>query len=406
MIFVIGMGVQGRESLSKRALDAVSKASMLVGGARHLAEFKGLKSESVAISGSLEKVASAIEAHLKKGRRTVAVLATGDPLLFGIATFLIKRFGKGRVEIMPNVSAVQEAFARIKESSNGLKVLSAHGRDIDLERLCEAIALNERVAVFTDPGNSPSKIAKALLERGVSGYKVFVCESLGAKDERVRELTLEETAKIRSFRPLNVMALIRDGSIAVRPSRPIGIPDELLSHAGGMITKEELRVISLAKLRIRHDSVVWDVGACSGSVAVEAASLTRGAVYAVEKEPERVKDIRANRERFGCENLEVIHGEAPQALKGLSQPDAVFIGGGGSGIKGIISYCARRLKSGGRLVVNAVTLETANAAFESVKRLGWDRELLLVNISKARSLGELSLLSAHNPLFIIKGVKP
>lgn len=412
MIYIIGIGVQGKGSLTGRPLGIIEEAGLLVGGKRHLEEFNEVKAKKAAITGSLEGVVSAISGYKGRGKNDIVVLATGDPLLFGIAGLIVKKFGKSNVEIIPNVSTVQEAFARIKESSNGLKVLSAHGRGADLDALSAEIIKGNKFAVFTDPENTPSKMARKLLDAGAEGFRAYVCESLGTKDERVTEGTLAAISRRRSFAPLNILVLIREKAPAAPSAfKKTGIPDELFSHSAGMITKQELRVIALSKLALEADSIVWDIGSCSGSVAIEAARIaSNGRVWAIEKDKDRVKDMEKNKESFNAENLVIMEGEAPGRLRGekpeLPAPDAVFIGGGGAGIKGILGYVSRRIKKGGRVVVNAVTIETAHTAFDFLKTKGWERELVLISMSKARSLGELNLLNANNPVFIITGVKP
>lgn len=404
MIYVIGIGIRGRNSLLPEALGIIEKAGLLVGGERHLSEFRALAVEKVRLGG-LDEAASVMEKYLKgKKGRPVAVLATGDPLIFGIGSFIIRRFGKKRVRVLPNVSAVQEAFSRIKEDMNGVKLLSVHGREADYALLSKEAVLNAKLALFTDNVNTPARICSELKERGLGGVRAFVCESLGA-DERVTEGTLESISKRRSFDPLNMLILIRDAVPATRKTG-FGIPDRLFSHSGGMITKEEFRVVSLSKLELSEGDVVWDIGACSGSIAIEAARLAGGRVFAIERDKRRASDIRENKKRFGCESLAVIEGEAPGALKGLPAPDAAFIGGGGRGVNAILSYAARRLKPGGRAVVNAVTFETASAAFGFFGKKGWEKELIQMSISKARPAGDLNMLAAYNPVFIISGKKP
>jgi len=410
MIHLVGIGVDGAESLAPRARKIIARAGMLVGGQRHLEEFPDFSGERVEIKGGLEKAASSIEKYLKGGgARRVVVLATGDPLFFGIGSFLIKRFGKRSIEVVPNVSTVQEAFARVKESWAGAKVLSAHGRDKDLSALCGEAARYGTLAVFTDPENTPARIARALIGAGLDCFIAHVCEALGTGEERVVSGSLEKIASRRRFHPLNIMILIRDRKSPAPPAHCLGIPDDEFAHSAGMITKEEIRVLTLAKLALRPGSVVWDIGAGSGSVSVEAAlTVSPVKVYAFEKNAARAKDIRANRKKFGARNLEVVEGEAPRCIidaKPLA-PDAVFVGGGGAGLPAILRYASGRLKGGGRLVVNAVTMESASIAFDFFKRKGWAREMAVVNLSKAKELGPLSLLKASNPVFIIKGTKP
>lgn len=406
MIYVIGIGVDGRAGLGKRALDIIDKAGLIVGGKRHLKEFEGLRAQSLPIEGSLEAVASGMKGFIKaNGKKNIAVLATGDPLLFGAASYIIKKFGKRSVSVIPNVSTVQEAFARVKESANGVKVLSAHGKNTDIEGLCEDIKGSVKTAVFTDPENSPARIARALIDKGAKGLIVHVCESLGMKGERVIKGDLKKIASIKKFSPLNVMIII--GKDVKKAPHRAGVPDSMFCHSSGMITKRDYRVLSLSRLSLERDSLVWDIGACSGSVSIEAAlTATDGMVYAVEKDKRRVQDIKKNIKAFGAENVEVVEGSAPECLKGLPEPDAVFVGGGGAGITGILGYVSRRIKTGGRVVVNAVTLETANAASSFFKKKGWKREFTLVNISWAKELGDLSMLHAYNPVFMVVGTRP
>ncbi|MEK7773779.1 MAG: precorrin-6y C5,15-methyltransferase (decarboxylating) subunit CbiE [Deltaproteobacteria bacterium] len=412
MIHVIGIGLNGKDSLAREALEVIDRASLVVGGARHLEEFKNIKARRLSVSGGLDGIAMAVGEHIRNGKNGVAVLATGDPSLFGIADFIIRTFGKKGVRIIPNVSVVQEAFARIKENSNGLKVFSAHGRTAGLEKLCDGILENDKAAIFTDPRNPPSMIAAELLKKGARGYTVYVAGELGTGRERIMKGGLLSISRKKRFPALNVMILIRDKKEARRQSpdfKSLGAPDSSFAHSSGMITKEEIRVIALSKMDIKTDSVIWDIGSCSGSVAVEAARLAPcGRVYAFEKERRRCADIRENKARFGTANLEVVNGTAPDCLKGagIAAPDAAFIGGGGSLIGGILDYVGKKIKNNGRVVVSAVTMETAHAAFEFFKKRKWSIDMAMVSLSKAKSVGGLNMLSAHNPVFLITGVRP
>jgi precorrin-6Y C5,15-methyltransferase (decarboxylating) len=434
MIYVIGIGVQGRASLLQRPLEIIRGAGLMAGGGRHLDEFPDSGALKVPITGSLDDVSAAIRRYLAsssrrgrgRGRKDVAVLATGDPLLFGVAEFIIKEFGRSVVEVIPNVSVVQEAFARLKEGEEGLKVLSLHGRagfieqprgklrgitghGLRVEGLASEVAGHDKVAIFTDPSNTPQRIARALIKAGVLDYEAYVCSSLGAPDEDVIGGSLARVARMRKVFGLNLLVLLRRPGPRHASHGAACLPDEAFSRQGEMITKEEIRVISLSKMRLAPWSIVWDIGAGSGSVALEAGRVARsGAVYAIEKDAVRVEDIRRNIARLGMGNVEVIPGEAPGCLrdKRLPAPHAVFVGGGGVDAPRILAHAGRRLRSGGRMVVNAVTMETANAAFEFFKKKGWDKELVLISLSRARDLGELSLLSANNPVFVITGRKP
>ena len=402
MIYVIGIGSTGVESLTPRALGVIENAGLLVGTLRFVSEFGESKAKRLLISGGLDSVADKIDAfisraRLKKRSATVAVLATGDPLLFGIADFIIKRFGKSGVTVLPNLSIVAEAFALIKESRNNAVMLSGHGRTIDeLFGEFSGSGKERKVAIFTDKKNSPAVIARELIERGNDTYTAYVIEAIGTGAERVKRSTLGALAKGKEFAPLNILILIpkvklerkRSGNAEVEVSGSrIGIPDKLFASSTGMITKAEVRVVSLSKLDLRPTDVVWDVGAGSGSVAVEAArNVSEGAVYAFEIKRNRAGDIRENIRRFGVRNMKLVEGRAPEVLKnrGVPRPTRVFIGGGGAAIESILSTVLKKILPGGVVVINCVTIETASSAFALLEKKGWSREMVQVGVSKAK----------------------
>lgn len=407
MIYVIGIGTSGRESLGERALKLINRAGLLAGGKRHLNEFPEFSGARLATGSDMDAFFGSIKRRISANPvKDVVLLATGDPLLFGIGEAALKRFGKKKVEIIPNVSVVQEAFSRLKQGWAGLTVLSAHGRGADMQRLSAGILRSAKAAVFTDPVNTPSRIARALLKAGARGYRAYVCEAIGTAGERIIHGTLAQIAKRKRFTPLNILVLIRGDE---KPDALLfGIRDEAFSHNAGMITKEEIRAVSISKLCLRRDSVLWDIGSGSGSVAVQAALLSRdGAVYAVDKDKKALRLIERNMRRFNAPNIRLIAGQAPGCLKNaaLARPDAVFIGGGGTDIQGILRLTSSRLKRRGRIVVNAVTLETINKAFSFFSGKGWERDVIQVDISRAKSVGGLNMLSAGNPVFVICGTK-
>ncbi|MBI5886236.1 MAG: precorrin-6y C5,15-methyltransferase (decarboxylating) subunit CbiE [Deltaproteobacteria bacterium] len=406
MIYVIGIGISGRPSLAPAALEIIGRARGLAGASRHLAEFADFAGAKRPITADLDGLSRFISSVAKKG--DVAVLATGDPLIYGVADFMIRRFGKAAVRIIPNVSVVQEAFALIKESANGVFITSAHGRR-GLANLVDAGRRNAKLAILTDGVNTPAVIAREFLRGGAGGFDVYVCESIGMKAGRVRKGTLESVARMRRFHPLNTMILIRTASFESMRQRRIGIPDAAFRHRPGMITKEEIRVIALAKLDISEDSVIWDIGSCSGSVAIEAARLAPlGSVHAIEKSASRVRDIRANMRSLNAANVHVICASAPQCLtdKAMPPPDAVFVGGGGAKVGAILAVVARRAKPGARVVATAVTIETASVVTGFFNKRKWPVETTLVNLAKTRRLGDLNMLGAYNPVFVINARRP
>lgn len=412
-LYVIGVGADGASGLTPRSREIVEGAELLVGTQRLLATIPEGSAERWTANPGAAEVLARIEAALDG--RTVAVLASGDPGFFGIGKLLVRRLGKERVEIIPHVGSVQLAFARIKESWEDAAFLSAHGRS--LEGLVSAVKGSAKVAVLTDETNTPAAIARALLAAGIDGYRAYLCENLGAPNERVREAGLAELVHMESA-PLNVLILIRRETAAEAPadpeavssrSWPHGIPDEEFHQRRpqkGLITKLEVRMASLGKLGLREASVVWDVGAGSGSVAIEAAMIARrGHVYAIERDDEGIDLIQKNQAKFGTRNLSVLHGEAPAVLEGLSTPDAVFIGGSGGRLSDILDVVARELRPEGRVVINAASLETAGAALIGLRERGFDAEVTLVQVSRGKELAGMTRFEALNPVFMVAGVR-
>lgn len=421
MIYVIGVGIEGRGSLSSRAMRLIDGAGLLGGGARHLAEFPGFQGERIELRGGVDAFLDALSAYLERsgGRRAVVrhavVLATGDPLLFGIAERIIERFGEPMVEVIPNVSIVQEAFARIKRPEKGLAVVSVHGGGSGrgLDGAVRRIAGHERIAVFTDRENTPSRLARALLDAGLAGYRAYVCERLGMDGERIWSGTLRRLSMYSASDP-NIVILEREGRRpgpeGVEPVVPgvhIGLPVSSYRCRSGLVTAPEVRLAVLSRLELGPGRTLWDIGAGCGSVAVEAALLCRpGRVVAVEKEPSRVEEIKENARRFGAANVEVVEGRAPACLSGLPAPDAVFVGGGGADAASIMARAARRLKAGSPLVVNAVTVETLSAAAAFFSRRGWEWDVTSIAVSRTKELAGLKMMKAENTIHVVRGRKP
>lgn len=387
--------MEGEESLSARARELIRRADLLVGGRRLLELFPESAAQKVPIGRDLEKVIALIERE--RHERRVVVLGTGDPNFYGIAAPLRAALPKRALEILPNVSTMQWAFAKAKESWDDALLLSAHGRP--LEQILDLIRGAYKVGIFTDAKNSPSAIARKLLRAGLRGYRAYLFENLGEKGERMSRLSLG-ALKRRNASPLNILLLLREkGAAEGRPLSP-GIPDEAFESTGIPMTKEEVRAVSLSKLRLRAGDTLWDVGAGGGSLGIEASLLNPwGTVYAVERSPRRLAVLKRNARRLGAHSLKAVSGKAPRALEGLPDPDAIFIGGSGGELAPILRLCGRRLKPSGRLVLNAVTLGTLRKALALMEEIGWRPTVTSLQVSRAE--GEAQLLKGGNPVFII-----
>ncbi len=411
-VYIIGIGDNGEKCLGQEAHALIQNAEILFGGERHLSFFNPSNCEKVAVKSNLKEVAARINSEL--GKKKMVVLASGDPLFYGIGKYLLTKVPKDKVEILPYISAMQLAFARVKESWEDAVLVSLHAKPIDDLLNMLKTADPSKIGLFTDDINTPSAIAKALLENIGNGFKAYVCENLGGEDERVTSGSLEEiTGKV--FAPLNVMILVKK-SAEYTPKEnslkewPLGIPDmEFYQRTPekGLITKSEVRVLSLSKMHIRKDSVVWDIGAGSGSVSIESALLApQGSVFAIEKNADDFALINKNIDKFKTPNVHAIHGLAPDAISSISlEPDAVFIGGSAGNMPEILRICAERSKSDGRIVVNVITLENLAEAWESFKKLGLKAEATLLQVSRSQPILDITRLAALNPIYILTAKK-
>ncbi|HLL36347.1 MAG TPA: precorrin-6y C5,15-methyltransferase (decarboxylating) subunit CbiE, partial [Streptomyces sp.] len=336
------------------------------------------------------------------------VLASGDPGFFGIVRALAERFGPERLDVRPGVSSVAAAFARIGLPWDDAVVASAHGRDLRTAvNLCRA---HPKVAVLTGPGAGPAELGAALRD---SGRVLVVASALGDPErERVERVTPAEAAArdwgtavsvVLSLDPGRALGAVR--TVAGPAVRPAGwaLDEGDFAHRDSMITKFEVRALALARLGPRLGDLVWDVGAGSGSVAVECARLGAAAV-AVEKAADGVERIRANAAAHGVD-VRVVHGVAPDALAGLADdPDAVFVGGGGRELPAVVEACARRARR--TVVVAMAALDRVPAARRALTSAGFSCDGVLLQSSRLAPLpGDVTRLAATNPVFLLWGVR-
>ena len=401
MINVVGLGLDP-DSLPEDHAAVIEQATMLVGGKRQLDAFSDHPAERVILASPLRPALDAINAHLK-GNNSVVVLADGDPLFFGIGNTLVREFGPDRVHILPNVTTVQAAAARLKIPLQDVRTVSLHGRG-DLRPLFAALMSEQWVAVLTDQENVPSSMAQALLDKGAEHLALWVFEDLESEQERVERYTLREACD-KTFSRLNVVLFERRGE----PEQPLGLgmPDEGFAKEGNLITKWPVRAAGLAALRLKARHTVWDLGAGCGAVAIEASAVAnQGLVVAVEKRAGRVAHIRENIARFGALLVETVHGTMPEALADLPDPDRVFVGGGLGRNPEILEAACTRLKPGGRVVVHCVLLATLESTRATLDRLGWQHAVTLIHPSQSLPVAGDERLVADNPVFIVAADKP
>lgn len=408
-IHIIGIGDDGLQGLTTAARELVEGAGLLLGPDELLRLVPASKAERVAVGGDMDAAIKRIEQAA--GKRAV-LLVSGDPLFYGMARYLCGRLGKERFEIYPHVSSMQLAFARVKESWEEAYLTNLATRT--LEKQLDRMRTAEKVGVFTTDETPPRAVAKALLDARIDYFTGYVCENLGSPDERVTQGDLAELAA-QDFASPNVMVLVRKPNLPDRPSdqagrRMFGNPDEVFLQSRpkhGLLTPSELRCVALGELDLGPTSIVWDIGAGSGSVAIEAAQIaSQGKTYAVEMDAEDYQLIVSNAERFGVKNLVPIHGRAPDAWADLPAPDAIFVGGSGRGINNVVDEAYDRLKPGGRLVASVGSIENLAEVNATLQKRGTDVKVWLFNVARGTYQLERVRFEAQNPSFLLSVRKP
>lgn len=391
---LIGIGADGKQSLLPLYEKWIYESDLLVGGERQLAFFPDYKGEKKVIKGKLTQFLADLQNYKDK---KVIIVASGDPLFYGIGGYLGSKLP---IEIYPSVSSIQLAFAKMKDSWENAYFTSVHGRD--MTGLAQRIDGRDKVVILTDGNNNPNKLAIYLKKYQMLEYVSFVAENLGADDQRYGWYSLDEMEQM-PFSPLNVVILKKNGQGA---QWSIGIDDfEFFQRKPekGLITKKEVRVLSLSEMKLKATSIVWDIGTCTGSLAIEAAKIAKeGAVYAIEKSKSDIENCYENMKKFRVDFTCVL-GTAPDLLASFPDPDAIFIGGTSGKMEFILTECCQRLKPNGRIVINAVTIETLTEAVSQLKIHGFTSKITLVQISRSKDISQLTRFEPLTPIFIIVG---
>ncbi len=373
---IIGIGEDGVDGLNPMARGLIGKAEVIFGGRRHLALAGALiRGEARPWPSPFD---SAVDGVLAQRGRQVCVLASGDPFLHGIGAVLARRIDPAEMLAVPAPSAFSLAAARLGWALPETIQVSLHGRPVDLVR--PHLQPGMQVLALTSDSNGPAELARLLSGGGFGGSELTILEALGGNRERIRTATAE-AFDLGEIDALNVVAIVvKAGPDARIIARTPGLPDAMFEH-DGQITKREIRALTLSSLAPRRGELLWDIGAGSGSIAIEwmLADPSLRAI-AIERRHDRAARIRRNAASFGVPGLEVVEGEAPAALEGLPAPDAVFVGGGGAAT---LDAALSRLRGRGRLVANAVTLETEAMLLVRYATLGGELTRLAVTRTDA-----------------------
>ncbi|REE95724.1 precorrin-6y C5,15-methyltransferase (decarboxylating) subunit CbiE [Thermomonospora umbrina] len=377
------------------AAERLAGAALVVGGARHLAAVPVPAGARTVVMGDVAQALDAVDG----ADGDVVVLASGDPGFFGIVRALRSRGHEP--EVLPALSSVARAFARAGLSWDDALVVSAHGRD--LRRAVNACRAHPKVAVLTAPGAGPAELGRALFPQSPRSF--VVCEDLGGPNERVTRCRPAE-ATTRSWHEPNVVLVLDDGRAVgergwIAGARPgpssWALPEDAFEHRNSVVTKAEVRALALARLGPRVGDLIWDIGAGSGSVAIECARFGAAAI-AVERDQESCERIRANVRAHGV-RVAVSRGEAPAVLEHLPDPDAVFVGGGGPEV---VRACASRALRG--VVVALAAMERVRPTLDALAAEGLTAHAVQLQASRLSPLpGDVHRLAAANPVFVVWG---
>ncbi len=418
-VHVVGIGLDGAAGLSESARQVVEMAALLIGSDRHLSYFPQHDGERWALSDLTEAILEirrhlATQAELEPDAGSIVLLVAGDPLFHGWGKLLIAQLPPDKLTFHPHVSCVQLAFNRLRIPWQDAHCVGSGGRYF--EELTAKLKLGvEKIAVLADETRTPAAIANLVKALDLpTRYEFWVCENLGAADERVIRKSLEALLR-ESFAPLSVVVMLRESPPRAEPldlaKLPLlGVPDGAFVGCGdrpGLTVERELRVLVLAQLTLQPEQVVWDVGAGNGAVSIEVARLfPQSDVYAIEQTVSGISAIELNCGRFGLQNVFSIHGTAPEILHRLRPPHRIFVGGSGGGLTKILGVCALRLLPGGSIVLVLEALEDIATVLSWIgdrvrREPQWSYRILQVQLSRSLLAGNLTRFDPLRPVSII-----
>lgn len=389
-IVVVGVGADGWEGLTTEAREAILAADEVFGSSRQL---ELLPDKAPPRHAWPSPLGAAMDELVARPEGTVCVLASGDPMLHGIGAALAARVDNGRLRVISHVSAFSLACARLGWAAIEVELISAVAWPPEV--LARALQPGRRIVVYATGSDGAARVARVVSERGYSASRFVVLEQLGGETERVLDTTAGAFGG-RDVDSLHVVAIecVRDPGAALHARVP-GLPDDAY-ESDGALTKRTIRAVTLAALAPTPRALLWDVGAGSGSVAIEwLRSEPTARAIAIERRADRLERLRRNALRLGVPWLETASGEAPDVLASLPQPDAVLVGGGVSAA-GLLEACWQPLAPGGRIVANAVTLESETAL--AAARAEYGGELVRHEVSHADALGGFTAWRPQRPV--------
>ena len=390
---IIGIGMGNPDTLTVGAKRAIESSDLLIGATRLLESFDYAECEKL----DLIKPSDIIEALANATCDQASILMSGDVGFYSGATALYDKLGDYEIEVIPGISSLVYFCAKLRTTWQDAVLVSAHGREHDA---VGAIQSSAKTFCITGGKTKVDDICRSLVERGLGDVQVVAGERLSYDDERIVKGTAAELAEM-TFENLTVMLAVNPKPVA-RPFAAPSLADGDFLRGKAPMTKEEVRALVISKLHIAAGHTVWDVGAGTGSVSVEAAlAASCGTVCAIERNADAIELMRKNREAFGLTNLVVVEGEAPAALADLPAPDRVFIGGSAGNLDDIIGT-ALSANPCARICVTAITLETLSSMLECLRSRGIeDADIVQVSVARADKVGSYHLMRAENPIYIV-----
>jgi precorrin-6Y C5,15-methyltransferase (decarboxylating) len=393
-ITIAGIGLGNPETATLQVLNAIDAADVLIGAARMIEQFAD-KGKRMIDEYRAEKIAEIIK---NEPAERFAVLVSGDTGLYSGAQSIAEALAEYDPRVMPGVSSVSYLCSAVGHAWNDAEVISAHGRHVNI---ASEVRRNKKTLVLTD-GNMP-QLLETLCEYGFGKLPVYIGERLSYSDEKITE-GMPETLAGGKYDKLAVMLVINENADARILA---GIDDERFERGNVPMTKREVRAVTMSALKIQPDSIVYDIGAGTGSVSIECAMAAyRGTVYGIEVNPEAVRLMEKNAHMMAVDNITAVTGNAPEAMVDLPAPDFVFVGGSNGQLESIVDALVEKNRNAHRdfrLVINAVSMETIA---KSVTMLSTKKALKIeytqISASRTRCVGEHNLLQAQNPVFIIK----
>ena len=407
-IKVVGLPCNGYP-LPEELTEEINSADVLAGGRKNIELFPEASGKKISLTSSIDSFLERIRSEYEREKKII-VLATGDPMIFGPVKNLLKVFDPGQIEIVSAVSPLQRALAGLREDIEDSVILSFHGRKKtnpdQADSTLGKIFYFSKAIIYTDMKNNPGAIAGKLMDMdsNTMTWDAAVCEKLGRKDENIVRTTVGNLVE-KDFNHPNILVIFNPRPRLMKSPGNFGLPDDSFQRKRGMITHPEIRAVTLSKLRLSGASVMWDVGAGSGSVGIEANQLYGLKVYLVEKNGERFEDLVRNCRVFGSENLVPVRGDILSVAGRLPDPDRVFIGGGGDKLIEIFNLCYRRLRPGGIVVCNAITLDSVSALYLHVKGNNYPFNVHTISVSGKAPIKNQNYLKAENAITIFDVLK-